>query len=73
LKKLKSIWLIRLMVTLALIIVPIVIVFAPGEDKSDHDPWANLPLHLPHTDPSDIVQGSFGWGLWVNLPRNPFS
>ena len=58
----KYIWLIGLTVTMALIIVPVMLFFSPGESQSSDDPWANVPLHIPHTDHSEIVQGSFETG-----------
>jgi|SaaInl8_200m_RNA_FD_contig_51_512426_length_1925_multi_6_in_0_out_0_1 octaheme c-type cytochrome (tetrathionate reductase family) len=58
----KFIWLFGLTVTLALIIVPVIFFFAPGENPSNDDPWENVPLIIPHTDHSAIVQGPFESG-----------
>ncbi len=61
----KYIWLIGLVVTLALIIIPIVIFTSPAETKPVDDPWASVPLHVPHTEHSDIVEGVFESGSEV--------
>ncbi len=61
-KNFKYIWLIGLVVTLAVIIVPIIVFTSPGDTSPENDPWTNVPLHIPHTDHSDIVQGPFDTG-----------
>ncbi len=62
----KYIWLIGLLVTLAVIIVPIILVIrANSESRVNDDPQANLPLHLPHTDHTPIIQGPFESGADV--------
>ena len=60
-KNFKYIWVIGLFVTLAVIIIPLVI-FIPKLSGQKDDPWANVPIHIPHTDHSDIVQGPFETG-----------
>lgn len=60
-KNFKHIWALGLSVTLALIIIP-VIFFTRGEKALVDDPWGNVPLHIPHTDHSDIIQGPFESG-----------
>ncbi|MCJ7700928.1 MAG: hypothetical protein MUO62_05050, partial [Anaerolineales bacterium] len=54
----KNIWIIGLVVTLAIIIVPI-IAFFPRTSKPADDPWANVPQRAIHTDHIDIIQGPF--------------
>lgn len=53
------VWLIGLGITLAIIIVPIFILLSPGDEGSTVDPWENVPLEVPHTDHTDIIQGPF--------------
>lgn len=58
-------WIIGIFLVTGLIIIPLVI-FLPGSDKpTSADPWENLPLRLPHTDHSDIIQGPFETGAEV--------
>ncbi len=57
----KQIWIVGLIVTLAIIIIP-VIIFMPKQAGRNDDPWANLPRHPIHTDHSDILQGPFETG-----------
>lgn len=61
-KNFRLIWLFGLAITLALIIVPIVIFTADREKQADDDPWANVPLRIPHTDHTDIIEGPFESG-----------
>ena len=56
----KYIWIVGLLVTLALIIIPI-IVFVPRTATHD-DPWASLPEHPTHTDHSSLMDGPFETG-----------
>ena len=60
-KNSKYIWLIGMLVTIAIIIIPTVY-FWPRDGKVVDDPRANLPLHLPHTDHSHIIEGPFETG-----------
>lgn len=58
-KTFKYTWLIGLLATLAIIIVPLVLFFPDPGWGSKKDPWDHVPLKLPHTDHSDIIQGPF--------------
>ena len=55
-------WLIGAVVILGLIIVPIVIFFPRTGTLESPDPWGNVPLKVPHTDHSAIIQGPFETG-----------
>ena len=58
----KYTWLYGLAVTIAIIVIPIVI-FLPKADKNiSADPWENVPLRIPHTDHTEIIQGPFETG-----------
>ena len=57
----KYIWVVGIIVTLAIIIVPILI-FIPNDAKAQDNPWDYVPIHKPHTDHSEIVQGPFDSG-----------
>ena len=52
-------WLFGLVLIVSLIAIPLVIFLPAGEKSSPDDPWENVPLRVPHTDHSDIVQGPF--------------
>jgi len=65
-KNFKQIWMIGLIVTLAIIIIPLV-VFLPKSAKAVDDPWANVPVKAIHTDHADIVQGPFKTGSEVTV------
>jgi len=60
----KYIWVIGLLVTLAIIIVPVVL-FVPGFAKSKDDPWKNLPVRDSHVDHTDLIMGPFESGSQV--------
>ena len=51
----KYIWVVGLIVTLLIIAAPILYFLPTNSNK--HDPWANLPPHLPHTDHSHLIEG----------------
>jgi octaheme c-type cytochrome (tetrathionate reductase family) len=55
------VWIIGLLVTLAVIIIPVV-VFLPRETQAAEDPWANVVPESQHTDHSHIIQGEFTSG-----------
>jgi octaheme c-type cytochrome (tetrathionate reductase family) len=58
-------WLFGVVLIAGLIIIPLVI-FLPGAEKPNSgDPWQNVPLRIPHTDHSDIIQGPFETGADV--------
>lgn len=60
-KDFKYIWVVGLVFTLALIIVPIVI-FIPWDRSSAMDPWDYVPVRAPRTDHSDLMQGPYETG-----------
>ncbi|MFZ5809645.1 MAG: tetrathionate reductase family octaheme c-type cytochrome [Chloroflexota bacterium] len=60
----RYIWLIGLLVTLAVIVVPLAI-FWPKAKASGDNPRAFLPKHPPHTGHADIIQGPFNSGQEV--------
>jgi octaheme c-type cytochrome (tetrathionate reductase family) len=60
-KNFKYIWIVGLFVTLMIIIIPL-IVFIPKISGPSDDPWENVPVHIPHTDHTDIIQGPFETG-----------
>lgn len=72
-KNFKYIWVVGIIVTLAIIIIPIVILM-PRDAKAQDNPWEYIPVHQPHTDHSEIVQGPFESGSDVTqacLPGMP--
>jgi len=58
----KYTWLYGLAITIAIIVLPIVIFMPKVEKNISADPWENVPLRIPHTDHSDIIQGPFETG-----------
>jgi len=64
--KKKYIWVIGLVVTLAIIIVPVVL-FVPGSAKSKDDPWENVPTRESHVDHTDLISGPFESGSEVTI------
>jgi octaheme c-type cytochrome (tetrathionate reductase family) len=60
----KFIWLIGLLVTLLVIIIPIV-VFASNRVQPRDDPWAHVPQRPPRTDHSALLSGPFQSGSEV--------
>lgn len=60
-KNFKYIWIVGIIVTLAIIIVPVLILM-PKDAKAQDDPWEYVPIQKPHTDHSEIVQGPFESG-----------
>lgn len=61
-KNFKYIWLFGLLITLAVIVVPIIVFTSPQQNHPKDNPWGNVPLHIPHTDHADIIQGPFETG-----------
>ncbi len=55
-KKHKYIWLAGLLVTLAVIIIPIV-VFASNRSAEGDNPQAGIPERPPHTDHAALLRG----------------
>ncbi len=65
-RKFKQIWIVGLVVTVAIILIP-VLVLMPKDNGSSDDPWANLPRHPIHTDHTSIISGPFETGSEVTL------
>ncbi len=59
--KSKYIWVVGLVVTLIIIIVPVVL-FVPGFAKTTDDPWEHLPVRKSHVDHTDLISGPFESG-----------
>ena len=60
-KEFKYVWLIGLVVTFLLIILPIGL-FTSGETKAADEPWDSVPQRVPHTDHTDLMQGPYETG-----------
>jgi octaheme c-type cytochrome (tetrathionate reductase family) len=56
----KYIWLIGLVVTVLIVVVPIALVIG-SEDHTD-DPWAGVPERVPDVDHTDLISGPFTSG-----------
>jgi octaheme c-type cytochrome (tetrathionate reductase family) len=54
-------WFIGLIVTLAVMAVPL-IYFWPQTAMAKDDPWANVPKHLTHTSHADLLKGPYATG-----------
>jgi len=57
----KYVWVVGLVVTLLLILLPVVF-FTSGETKAADDPWEGLPARAPHTDHTQLMKGPFETG-----------
>lgn len=62
----KYIWVVGLVITAAIIIVPIVLLIAP-EAQAVADPWSNVPQRIPGTDHSALMTGPYETGRDVTL------
>jgi octaheme c-type cytochrome (tetrathionate reductase family) len=60
-KKFLPTWLIVVVGTLALLIIPLII-FLPKAEASTKDPWAGVPEADPHTDHSNLISGELETG-----------
>ena len=65
-KREKYIWIIGLVVTIAIIVIPMVLFLPEASGKGD-DPWATLPEHPSHVDHSSLIEGPFETGSEVTL------
>ncbi len=63
-KNFKYIWIIGIIVTLLLIMVPIFL-FASGDAKAVDQPWDSVPVRPPHTDHTDLLPGPYETGQEV--------
>lgn len=64
LKNFRYIWAAGILVTSALIVIPIML-FVPQGTQAGKDPWEYVPVRRPHTDHSTIISGSFETGSQV--------
>lgn len=64
LKSTRLIWVPGLLVTVAMLVVP-VLLFLPQESSAGDDPWAYLPTRPPHTDHSALLPGPYETGSEV--------
>ena len=60
-KRQKYIWIVGLVVTIAIIVIPMVVFLPKASGKSD-DPWAALPQRLSHVDHTNLIEGPFETG-----------
>jgi hypothetical protein len=60
----KYVWIIGLLTTFMLIIVPILL-FVTREQKVEDDPWANVPVRVPPTDHTELMPGPYETGQEV--------
>ena len=60
-KNFKYIWVIGLIITLLIVIVPILL-FVSREAEAGEDPWVSLPQRVPHVDHTDLLKGPFESG-----------
>lgn len=66
LREFKYIWVIGLIATALIVIVPVVLAVRPEPAPAD-DPWAGVPKPLPATDHSTLLKGPFETGSDVTL------
>ncbi|MFN2106598.1 MAG: cytochrome C, partial [Candidatus Promineifilaceae bacterium] len=57
----KYVWVIGLVVTFLLIVLPIVL-FSSRETRAADDPWSSVPQRVPSTDHSVLMKGPFETG-----------
>jgi len=65
-KREKYIWIIGLVATVAIIVIPMVLFLPKASGKGD-DPWATLPEHPSHVDHTSLIEGPFETGSEVTL------
>ena len=61
-KDFKYIWIVGLVVTFLLVVVPIVSFASRDREPQGSDAWANVPERVPATDHSSLVEGPFESG-----------
>jgi octaheme c-type cytochrome (tetrathionate reductase family) len=57
----KYIWVVGLLITLAIIAIPLFI-FLPRGDAQEIDPWESVPVREPHTDHTPLLAGPYESG-----------
>lgn len=60
-KNFKYIWVVGIIITLLIIIVPIFL-FASADTKAADQPWDAVPVRPPHTDHTDLLPGPYATG-----------
>ncbi|MCP4428661.1 MAG: tetrathionate reductase family octaheme c-type cytochrome [Chloroflexi bacterium] len=60
-KNSKYVWLIGLLVTILIIVVPIISIVSSAPTNSD-DPWSFVPVREPHVDHTDLMAGPYETG-----------
>lgn len=63
-KNFKYIWLVGLLATVLLIVVPVVL-FTTRTTEAADDPWEHMPQDPFHTDHTDLIEGPFETGSQV--------
>lgn len=58
----KYVWVVGLLITLVIIIVPIVLFIEKEPQTQADDPWAGVPVRPPSTDHSELMDGPFETG-----------
>jgi octaheme c-type cytochrome (tetrathionate reductase family) len=61
-KDFKYIWLIGLIVTILIVVVPILSVVSTNPEIETADPWAKVPVRAPHVDHSSLLTGPYETG-----------
>ncbi|MDX1440714.1 MAG: hypothetical protein R3284_12515, partial [Rubricoccaceae bacterium] len=61
-KDFKYIWVVGLVATLLIVIVPIVLFVSGEAEGGSNDPWAFLPERVPDVDHSDLMTGPYETG-----------
>jgi octaheme c-type cytochrome (tetrathionate reductase family) len=60
-KDFRYIWVVGLVITLLIIVVPIV-AFVSSEPEPNDDPWSAVPVREPHVDHADLLPGPYETG-----------
>ncbi|MCA9932341.1 MAG: tetrathionate reductase family octaheme c-type cytochrome [Ardenticatenaceae bacterium] len=61
-KNSKYIWIIGLVITILIIVIPIVSVVADSPQVDPSDPWSYVPQRAPHVDHTSLIEGPFETG-----------
>ena len=60
-REFRYIWIVGLVVTALIVIIPIALLAAPAAAQTS-DPWDNLPAEIPHTDHTGLFEGPLETG-----------
>lgn len=63
----KYIWVVGLIVTALIIIIPIVLLVITPEVSAGDDPWQSVPNRIPETDHTSLIEGPFESGREVTM------